>query len=140
MIHCSTAFLLELVSRLCFIKYNLVMVKNPETENKAIYQASESVQEVPESPEIPREIEQGGVQARPTQFTATVQDDTGQHLVQSPANQTITIEIPADPQQLLVWSDGPPTESLTWYAYYWLRIIKKAIKKGWKTIVRGGYK
>lgn len=111
------------------------MTVTPEQENIPI-QEDGGVEEVVETPEIPPHIEQAGVSVRPTQFTAQVTDDNGTPLVQSPATQVITITIPATQKQLEDWSKGSPVESLTWFAFYWLRMIKKALHFGWKIITR----
>lgn len=96
---------------------------------------------VPERPEFPEEIEQSGVSAPPTQFTAQVTDDTGQNLVTptdpQPVN-SVSVQIPADQQQLSVYAQGDQDDSKTWNAFFWLRIIKKALKKGWRVVVKGG--
>lgn len=96
--------------------------------------------EVIERPEdiSPLTIERKEV-VRPTQsqFTAKVTDDKGQPLVQSPATQKVSIQLPTDQVQLTTWSKGPVSSSLTWLAAFWLRLIKKAFHFGWQ-IVSGG--
>lgn len=87
--------------------------------------------------EIPPEVERAGGQRVPTQVTAQVTDDKGQPLIQAPATQTVTVQIPASQSQLDDWSHGSPTSSLTWFATFWLRLIKKALHFGWKIIRRG---
>lgn len=97
------------------------------------------IQERAEDMEITRDVELAtGVTHHPTNFQAQVQDDQGQQLIQTPSNQTVTITIPATQQQLVVQSKGDITESVTWFALYWLRIIKKAAFHGWQTVIRGG--
>jgi hypothetical protein len=95
------------------------------------------VKEVPETPEVPTHLEQTGLSARPTQVTAQVNDDKGVPLIQTPANQVVSITIPANQQQLADWSKGSPSDSLTWFAVFWLRMIRKAIHFGWRMIVKG---
>ena len=110
------------------------MAITPEQEKQT--PSPESVlKEIPQEPEVPKEIVQEGVAVRPTQFTAQVVDDTGAPLVQSPATNTITITLPASPQQLSDWSKGSPSLSLTWFASFWLRIIKKALLFGWNVVM-----
>ena len=96
------------------------------------------IQEVPDTPEVPRHIEQGGVTSVPVHFTAQVQDDSGNQMITSPAVKKITIEIPATQEVLQDWAQGPPENSLTWYAKFWLRIIKKALFFGWRILLKGG--
>jgi hypothetical protein len=90
-----------------------------------------------EMPEPTPELQEMGVQNVATQVTAQVVDDTGRQLIQTPATKVVTITIPASQQQLDDWSKGAPSESLTWYAFFWLRLIKKALHFGWR-IVMGG--
>lgn len=97
------------------------------------------VEERPEQVEIPPEVERAtGAVATKTQVTAQVTDDTGAPLIQTPPTQVVTIQIPASPIQLADWSKGSPSQSLTWFATFWLRIIKKAFHFGWRVITKGG--
>jgi hypothetical protein len=48
---------------------------------------------------------------------------------------TISITIPATPEQLEDWAKGPTESALTWLAFYWIRMIKKAIMHGWRIFV-----
>lgn len=90
-----------------------------------------------EMPEPTPELQEMGVTSVPTQVTAQVVDDTtGKPLIQTPATQVVTITIPASQQQLDDWSKGSPSESLTWYAFFWLRLIKKAIHFGWRIVTK----
>ena len=91
-----------------------------------------------EMPEPTPELQEMGVRKVPGQVTAQVVDDTGAQLIQAPATQVVTITIPASAQQLDDWSKGSPSESLTWFAFFWLRLIKKAIHFGWRIVTRGG--
>jgi len=93
----------------------------------------------PEEMEIPPEVERAtGVTPTKSQVTAQVADDTGKPLIQTPAAQKVTIQIPASPTQLDEWSKGSPGASLTWFAAFWMRIIKKAFHFGWKVMTGGG--
>lgn len=111
------------------------MATAPEREKPA--PIPEGVEERPESVEIPLHIEREGVTPSTTQVTAQVTDDLGQPLIQTPTKPTIAIQVPADQAQLEDWSHGEPANSLTWYALFWLRIIKKALRYGWRVIRRG---
>lgn len=92
----------------------------------------------PEDVAIPERIEKKeGVIPRQTQFTAQVTDDSGKPLIQTPKTKVVTVQIPANQTQLDDWAKGSPTNALTWFAAFWLRMIKKAVHFGWK-VVRGG--
>lgn len=84
--------------------------------------------------EIPPEVERTGAKPTPSQVTAQVADDQGKQLIQSPATQVVTIQIPAAQAQLEDWSHGSPANSLTWFATFWLRLIKKALHFGWRVV------
>jgi hypothetical protein len=79
-----------------------------------------------------------GGQTVPSQITAQVVDDNGQQMMQSPATQVVTITIPATQQQLADWTKGSATDSLTWLATFWVRLIKKAIHFGWRVVMKKG--
>lgn len=113
------------------------MTTTPEIEKPQIQPQEGIVKEIPETPEVPSHLEQQGLSARPTQVTAQVSDQ-GKPLIQSPATKVVTITIPTTQQQLADWSKGSPSDSLTWFAFFWLRMIKKAIRFGWKIITQGG--
>ncbi|OGM19231.1 hypothetical protein A2955_00650 [Candidatus Woesebacteria bacterium RIFCSPLOWO2_01_FULL_37_19] len=113
------------------------MVATPEREKPQSIEPI--VKEVPETPEQTPAMTEAGVQSVATQVTAQVTDDTtGQHLIQTPATQTVTITIPTTEDQLSDWAKGPAESSLTWLAFFWLRIVKKALYFGWKVITKGG--
>jgi hypothetical protein len=90
------------------------------------------IKERPE--EVPPEVERVGVKPTQTQFKAQVTDDKGQPLIQTPQTQTVTVKIPATQTQLDTWAKGPAENALTWFAVFWIRIIKKALHFGWKMI------
>jgi len=94
------------------------------------------VQEVLDTPEIPVHIEQGGVTSVPANFTAQVHDQSGNKLITTPAKKVITIEIPATQEALEDWAQGPIENSLTWYAVFWLRLLKKALLYGWRVVLK----
>jgi hypothetical protein len=109
-------------------------------ERKSKPEVPEGVREPPEAPELPAHIEKGGVKVQPTQFTAQVYDDKGKPLIQTPATKTVTVQLPADQTALASWSKGSISDSLTWLAMFWLRIIKKALHFGWKIVRKEGGK
>lgn len=114
------------------------MTSAPEIE-KPVGQPQEGVvKEIPETPEIPIDPQEQGATPTPTQITTQVADDAGKPLIQTPATQVVTITIPTSQQQLADWSKGSPNNSLTWFAFFWLRMIKKAIHYGWRIITKGG--
>lgn len=112
------------------------MAQTPERERELVSKVPEGVKEIPETAEIPSHIEEGGVKPVPSQVTAQVTDDSGQQLIQSPATQTVTIQIPADQDKLSDWAKGSTSDALTWLATFWLRMIKKAAHFGWRIISR----
>lgn len=111
------------------------MAVNPEREE--VRTPPQEVKEVIETPEIPEHIEKAGVRPRDDQFKAQVTDDSGQQLIQTPSTRQVSITIPAPQSQLQDWAKGSPSDALTWFASFWLRMIKKAARFGWK-VVRGG--
>jgi len=100
------------------------MTQTPEIPN---------IPEVPQSPEktseIPEAIEQGQpmVQQQPQAMPRATATSS---VATSPANAPQTITIPADPAQLTTLAKGNPVNAITWFANFWLRIIKKALSLG----------
>ncbi len=93
------------------------------------------IKERPTDLEIPPELERGGhAQPVPSQFKAQVSDDSGKPLIQTPQNQTITIQVPATQSQLEEWSKGNPENAITWFAVFWIRLIKKGLHFSWRMI------
>jgi len=74
------------------------------------------------------------VQQIPSQFTAQVSDDSGKPLIQTPQTKTVTIQIPATQKQLEEWSKGDSENAITWFAVFWIRLIKKGLHFGWRMI------
>lgn len=114
------------------------MTTTPEIEKPQDQPQEGVIKEVPETPEVPQALQEQGVTATPTQITAQVSDDTGAPMMQTPMTKVITITIPTTQQQLADWSKGSPSDSLTWFAMFWLRMIRKAIHYGWRVITKGG--
>ena len=83
-----------------------------------------------EMPEPTPEIAE--VKTIPTQVSTQVTD--GKPPIKTPAMPQVTITLPAALQQLDEWAKGDPQNALTWFAAFWLRIIKKAIHFGWKIL------
>lgn len=105
------------------------MAISPERE---LHQPPEGVKEVPET--LPSRLEKGGVRVRQSQFTAQVHDKWGQPLIQSQATRIVSIQLPSDKISLTSWSRGPVSQSLTWFANFWLRMLKKAVHFGWEIV------
>ena len=97
----------------------------------------------PKTEERPEEISPLTIERKevvtpiPTQFTKQVKSDGRQPIIQSPATQKVSIQIPSDQTQLTPLSKGSISDSITWFAAFWIRMIKKAIHFGWR-IVFGG--
>lgn len=72
------------------------------------------------------------IQPKVTQFTKQVIDDNGKPIIQTPESQEIKIELPTSPEILKKTSKGSTSDSLTWFAAFWMRIFKKAIHLNWK--------
>ena len=72
------------------------------------------------------------IQPSVTQFTKQVIDDNGKPLIQTRESKEIKIELPATPDRLKKVSKGSISDSLTWFAAFWVRIFKKAIHFNWK--------
>ncbi|MBI3443497.1 hypothetical protein HY008_02415 [Candidatus Woesebacteria bacterium] len=90
--------------------------------------------------EAPSPHEQGVTQP-PKQAQQQVQEDTTQTVQVSdqPAAHGPAMQVPADDQTTLTTlSKGPTENSITWYATFWLRMIKKAIHYGWRVVFRHG--
>lgn len=103
-----------------------------QIEQEKTQSIPEDLKVVPETAEIPREVEQGGTKSVPTQVAGQVTDDTGQPMMQTPQTQTTTIQLPADDDAIAGWTKGPMTDSITWLGVFWKRMIKKAKHFGWK--------
>ncbi len=104
---------------------------SPESEKPQI---SEAVTE--HQVDISSEVEKAGATVTSSQVTAQVADAQGKQLIQTPATQVVTIQIPVAQDQLEDWSHGSPKNSLTWFASFWLRMIKKGMLYGWDVVTR----
>jgi hypothetical protein len=81
--------------------------------------------QVKERPETFSEsITQTGAQPTPANVKPVV-NDQGQPLISTPATVSAKIQLPADPQTLLVWSKGSITNAVTWLGKFFLRLIAK---------------
>ena len=107
-------------------------VKQPAEQQspQAIIKEQETLKELPS-------VEEKATTVIPGQIAAQVGSQSAQPASSTPAAPTITITIPASPQQLEDWSKGSPEDSITWFAFYWIRMIKKAFFYGWRVITGG---
>jgi len=117
------------------------MSQNPEVKSETIPTGpaegninEPQVEILKETPEV-QETETGVVKT-PTS-TPAISDQTQKSLADDMAAPVVTITIPATAQQLQDWSKGSPEDSLTWVAYFWIRMIKKAIFYGWNVVTGG---
>jgi hypothetical protein len=90
--------------------------------------------------EIPEDISPYTIERKefvtpvPTQFIKQVKDDQGKPLISSPSVTDTTIQLPTSQTQLVTQSKGSVSDSITWLATFWRRMIKKALHFGWKII------
>jgi len=68
----------------------------------------------------------------PIQFKGQVKTDKGQPLIQTAGTQTISVTLPKSQLELTQLARGSISDSITWFAAFWLRMIKKAIHFGWQ--------
>lgn len=73
----------------------------------------------------------------PIHFKAQVKTDKGQPLIQTPAGQVISVTLPKSQLELAELAKGSISDSITWFAAFWLRMIKKAIHFGWRVLGGG---
>lgn len=92
------------------------------------------IEERPVEAEVPPHIERAGVTPIPTQFKAQVKGDDGQNLIQATPTTVFTLQVPKSQATLLSLVKGSVEDSITWFAAFWLRMIKKAIHFGWKIL------
>ena len=109
------------------------MAQTPERETPVI---PEEVGKKPEQAESPAQIERVGAPVTPSPTTPQTADDTSAQDDQAQASQSVTVQIPTTQDQLEDWSHGAPSNALTWFATFWLRLIKKALHFGWRIIGR----
>ena len=107
------------------------MPANSEIEDRLQLDTNELTKIPEDIGEIAQEM---GVVAIPTRVTASVADDYGQPLIQTPANQVGTIQIPASPTQLTQMVGGRSDDASSWWGLFWLRKIKQALLLGLKLL------
>jgi hypothetical protein len=99
------------------------------------------VEEIPDNPQVPPELEQGisSVPSHHTNIPQVTDDPAGQITAfppqQNPSGPSIVL--PADPEELTKASQGGVEEASTWNAWYWLRMMKKAVANQISVLVKG---
>jgi hypothetical protein len=101
----------------------------------------QSVEHIPEQyPETAMERAEGikATQVDPANIPQ-VPTPTGAQITPVPAAPSgPSITIPSDPQSLTQQSQGSVSDATTWNAWFWLRMIKKALAKHIAVLVKGG--
>lgn len=77
-------------------------------------------------------LQSAGVQTVQKTFKSQVSDNSGKPLIQTPTTTVISVSPPSDSTTLANQSKGDTTNSLTWLATFWIRILKKALHFGWR--------
>ena len=105
----------------------------PSPEREGQPEAVKSTEEY----KVPEKLVDTGIEATEKAFTATVKDKKGQNLIQTPATKQVTVQLPSDQPTLTTQAKGSTTSSATWFASFWLRMVKRALHFGWKIAGRG---
>lgn len=113
-----------------------------QPEAPAVTQIPENVDLGPKAAEAGVEVVPETPSAGPAPVAQQPQAATAQVTpVPAPADPTgPSITIPSDPATLTTTAKGDTSNSLTWMAAFWLRMIKKAFHKHWNVIVGGDTK
>lgn len=103
-------------------------------EIKPIVEAPQPPVEIGEGPkETPAPVERQ-IQPSPGPFQAQPAPAPQPAAVSDDNTNVVSITVPATPQQLEDWAKGSPDNSLTWMAFYWIRMIKKALMHGYRVM------
>ncbi|MFC1649436.1 hypothetical protein ACFL2C_01810 [Patescibacteria group bacterium] len=105
-------------------------------DNSQTQPAPESVDQIPQQPSMSQEAINRGVQVRQVEFTEKVVDENNKPLTSSPATTDVTIEIPAEKSVLETLAKGSEESAVTWFASFWLRMLRKAAHFGWGVVSR----
>jgi hypothetical protein len=90
--------------------------------------------ERPETPGIPTELQQNGVQPTTTTPQFNVQVQNNQPIVSNQSAPSAKITLPSDKTSLLAKAKGSVTDAITWLAKLMLRMIaQKEIHQGANT-------
>ncbi len=110
------------------------MALNPEVE-RGFPKTPTDVKEIPSDMELSERLKQAvKAQATQTDFNAQVTDDSGNPIIQPVQTSAVTVKVPATYTQLVEWAKGPINSALTWFAWFWLRVVKKSLHFGWKLV------
>lgn len=73
----------------------------------------------------------------PISFQKQVKSDSGKPLIQVPGGEEkVRITIPKAQAELETLSKGSISDSITWFAAFWIRMIKKAIHYGYNIFIK----
>ncbi len=73
----------------------------------------------------------------PVTFQKQVKSDSGKPLIETaPSSEKIKITIPRRPVELEQLSKGSISNSITWFAAFWIRMIKKAFYYGYNIFIK----
>ena len=103
----------------------------PNPSDVLISEPGEPQKEIAQVHETPSTHTPGQVAAQ-----VTTPIPAGQQGAQQTQSQVVTVTVPATPEQLADWSKGETEDSLTWAAFFWIRMIKKAISHGWRVLTQ----
>lgn len=71
-------------------------------------------------------LRKSGLVSPQKEFKTPIKDENGNLLLGAPAHFARELLLPASRVNLLSWSKGSLKDSLTWFANFWLKIIKVA--------------
>lgn len=101
----------------------------PERENNVIETPEEASALTIERKEV--------VSSIPVTFQKQVKSDSGKPLIQvSGGEEKVKITIPKAQTELETLSKGSISDSITWFAAFWIRMIKKAIHYGYNIFIK----
>jgi len=114
------------------------MTITPELEPPSAQPKPETPTQQGEPPKEMPAVEEHGTTHAPGNLAAqAVQSSNVQQPVPAQSPQVVTITVPATTQQLDDWSKGTTDDSITWLAFYWIRMIKKAFFHGYRVVTQG---
>ncbi len=100
------------------------------------------ISHVPESLTVTESMTESGIEAVPSQPSQTPVPDPTQSGVapvavvpSDMATPAPTFTVPADQTVFQTYTKGNISDSKTWFGYYWIRMIKKALHLGWRVVI-----